>query len=43
MQNKIILLNLGSKFVPSENRKRPYMDIFQTIEICALDRTRRKI
>ena len=26
-ENKIKLLNLGPKFVPTENRKRPYMDI----------------
>ena len=30
-------MNLGPKFVPTENRKRPYMDIIQTTEICALD------
>ena len=36
-ENKIKLLNLGPKFVPTENRKRPYMDIIQTTEICALD------
>ena len=26
-ENKIKLLNLGPKFVPTENRKKPYMDI----------------
>ena len=31
------LLNLGPQFVPTENRKRLYMDIIQTTEICALD------
>ena len=36
-ENEIKLLNLGPKFVPTENRKRQYMDIIQTIEICALD------
>ena len=36
-ENKIKLLNLGSKFVPTENRKRPYMYIIQATEICALD------
>ena len=36
-ENKIKLLNLGPKFVPTETRKRPYMDIIQTTEICALD------
>ena len=36
-ENKIKLLNLGPKFVPMETRKRPYMDIIQTAEICALD------
>ena len=36
-ENKIKLLNLDPKFVPTENRKRPYMDIIQTTEICALD------
>ena len=36
-ENKIKLLNLGPKFVPTENRKRPYIDIIQTTEICALD------
>ena len=35
-ENKIKLLNLGLKFVPMENRKRPEMDIIQTAEICAL-------
>ena len=32
-ENKIKLLNLGPKFVPMENKKRPYMDIIQTTEI----------
>ena len=36
-ENKIKLSNLGPKFVPTENRKRPYMNIIQTAEICALD------
>ena len=36
-ENKKKLLNLGPKFVPMENRKRPYMDIIQTAEICPLD------
>ena len=36
-QNKIKLLNLGSKFVHTENRKRLYMDIIQTTEICVTD------
>ena len=40
-ESKIKLLNLGSKFVPKECRKRPYMDIIQTIEICALDLERK--
>ena len=28
-ENKIELLNLNHKFVPTENRKTPYMDIIQ--------------
>ena len=36
-ENKIKLLNLSPKFVPTENRKRPYIDIIQTTKICALD------
>ena len=36
-ENKIKLLNLGPKFVPTKDRTRPYMDITQTAEICALD------
>ena len=36
-ENKIKLSNLGPKFVPTENRQRPYMNIIQTTEICALD------
>ena len=36
-EKKIKLSNLGPKFVPTENRKRPYMNIIQTTEICALD------
>ena len=36
-ENKTKLLNLDPNFVPTENRKRPYMDIIQTTEICALD------
>ena len=35
--NTIKVLNLGPKFVPTQNRKRPYMDIIQTAKICALD------
>ena len=35
--NKIQLLNLGPKFVPTYNKQRPYMDIIQTTEICALE------
>ena len=29
-ENKTKLFNLYSKFVPTENRKRPYMDIIET-------------
>ena len=36
-ENKIKLLNLGPKFVPTENKKRQYIDIIQTTEICLLD------
>ena len=36
-ENKIKLLNLGPKFVPTENRKRPYIDIIRTTEMFALD------
>ena len=36
-ESKIKLLNLGPKFVPTENSKRPYMDIIENTEICALD------
>ena len=36
-ENKIKLLNIGPKFVLTEYRKRPYMDIIQNAEICALD------
>ena len=36
-ENKIKLLNLSPKFVPTERRQRPYMDIIQTTESCALD------
>ena len=36
-ENKIKFLSLGLKFVPTGNRMRPYMDITQTTEICALD------
>ena len=36
-ENKIKILNLGPKFVPTENRKTLYLDIIQTTEICALD------
>ena len=36
-ENKIKVLNLGPKFLPTENRKRPYMDIIQTTEICEID------
>ena len=35
--NKIQLLNLSPKFVPTYNKQRPYMDIIQTIEICGLE------
>ena len=35
-ENKIKLLNLGPKFVPTENRKRPYIDIIWTTEMFAL-------
>ena len=35
--NTIKVLNLGPKFVPTQNRKRPYMDIIQTAKTCALD------
>ena len=35
-------MNLGPKFVPSENRKRPCMDIIQTTEICVLDLKRER-
>ena len=36
-ENKIKLFNFGHKFAPTENRKRPYMDIIKTTEICTLD------
>ena len=36
-ENKIKLLSLGPKFVPTKNRKRPYMEIIQTTEICTFD------
>ena len=36
-ENKIQLLNLGPKFVPKYNKKRPYINIIQTTEICALE------
>ena len=36
-ENKIKLLNLGPTFVPKEKKKRPYMDVIQTKETCALD------
>ena len=36
-ENKIKLLKLDPKFVPTENSKGPYMDIIQATEICALD------
>ena len=36
-KNKIKLLNLGPKFVPTESRQRPHMGIIQTTETCALD------
>ena len=35
-------LVLGPKFVPTENRKRPYKDIVQTTGICALDFNRER-
>ena len=40
-ENKVKHLNLGPKFVPTENRKRPYMDFIQVTEICALDLERK--
>ena len=36
-ENKIQLLNLGPKFVPTYNKQPPYMDIIQTTEICVLE------
>ena len=36
-ENKIHLINLGPKFVPTYSKQRPYMDIMQTIEICVLE------
>ena len=36
-ENKIKRFNLGPKFVTTENKKRPFIDIIQTTEICALD------
>ena len=36
-KNKMQLLNLGPKFVPTNNIKPPYMDIIQTTEICVLE------
>ena len=36
-ENKMQLLNLGPKFVPTNNIKPPYMDIIQTTEICVLE------
>ena len=36
-QNKIKLLNLGPKFVPTKNRKRSCKDIIPITENCALD------
>ena len=37
VKNKIHLLNLGPKFVPTYSRQPPYMDIIQTTEICVLE------
>ena len=31
------LLNIGPKFAHTENRKREYVDIIRTTEICSLD------
>ena len=31
-------MNIGPKFVPTENRKRPYIHIIQTTEIFELER-----
>ena len=36
-ENKIRVLDLNSKFVPTYNRRRTYMDIIQTTDICALE------
>ena len=36
-ENKIELLNLDPKFVPTYNKQPPYMDIIQTTETCALE------
>ena len=36
-ENKIQLLNLGPKFVPTYNKQPPYKDIIQTTEICVLE------
>ena len=35
-ENKIQVLILGPKFVTTYNRKRPYIGIIQTTEICVL-------
>ena len=40
-ENKVKHLNLGPKLVPTENRKRQYMDFIQATEICALDLERK--
>ena len=36
-ENKMQLLNLGTKFVPTYNKQPLYMDIIQTTETCALE------
>ena len=36
-ENKMQLLNLGPKFVPTYNKQPPGLDIIQTTEICALE------
>ena len=36
-ENEMLLLNLGPKFVPTYIKQPPYIDMIQTIEICALE------
>ena len=36
-ENEMLLLNLGSKFVLTYIKQPPYIDMIQTIEICALE------